>query len=184
MYLPIRYNSPVILTFSLLAVAIQLVTSTVAPGFTARWFALGASLDWQSVGDWWRLFSHVLGHGSWHRLFANMALLLLLGPILEQKYGHGRLLLLIAATAVVTGLINVVFSSTGIYGASGVVFMLLALVAMVDIRRGELPLTFVLVAILFVGYEFLGLLGMDRVSQFVHVFGAAVGVAAGLIFRR
>ena len=37
-------------------------------------------------------------------------LLLLVGPMVEEFYGSGRLLLMCAITAVVTGLVDMVFS--------------------------------------------------------------------------
>jgi membrane associated rhomboid family serine protease len=109
---------------------------------------------------------------------------LLLGPILEERYGSRRMLLMVLMTALATGLANALLFSTGLLGASGVVFMLIALISIVDLRAGVLPLTFVLVTVLFLGGEVLDMLRSDDVSQFAHLMGAAVGVAFGLLGRR
>ena len=34
-----------------------------------------------------RLFTHVLGHVDWEHFIGNMMYILLLGPMLEEKYG-------------------------------------------------------------------------------------------------
>ena len=58
---------------------------------------------------YFRLVSHVIGHGSWEHLLGNFAIILLIGPILEEKYGSGQLLWMIFFTALVTGLVNTFF---------------------------------------------------------------------------
>ena len=184
MAIRIRYNSPVILTFALAAMLVQVLDATIWRGLTYRWFAVGPHIDFGSVADWWRLFSHVLGHAGWQHLVSNLSLVLLLGPILEERYGSRRMLVMVLAVALATGLANALFFSTGLLGASGVVFMLIALISIVDLRAGVLPLTFVLVTVLFLGGELLDMLRSDDVSQFAHLLGAAVGVAFGFMGRR
>ena len=51
------------------------------------------------------------------RLFTTM--ILLLGPVLEERHGSGSLLVMIVITALVTGVINVAFLDTALLGASG-----------------------------------------------------------------
>ena len=56
-----------------------------------------------------RFFTHVLGHEGWEHFIGNASYLLLLGPMLEEKYGSKTLLEVIGITALATGLINYVF---------------------------------------------------------------------------
>lgn len=180
----IRYNAPVVLSFSLLAIFILILDATLLPRLTLRYFAVGGSVDWSSGGDWFRLFSHTLGHVNWAHLLTNLTLILLLGPILEEKYGSGAMLFTFLVTALITGLLNVWLFETGLLGASGIVFMLIVLASIVDIRAGEIPLTFVLVAIIFLGSEIVAALRDDDVSQMAHIVGGIIGALIGFVAKR
>lgn len=175
----IRYNAPVTLTYALAATAVMALDSTLLPGLTERYFTVGAAMSVTSVVDYLRLATHALGHASWEHLLGNFAFILLLGPILEEKYGSGSLLSMITITAVATGLLNVVFLTTGLLGASGVVFMMILLVSFTNIQGGEIPLTFILVLVLYLVREIVESLRVDSVSQFAHIVGGVMGSAFG-----
>jgi membrane associated rhomboid family serine protease len=177
----LQYNAPVILTFSLFAVGIHLL-NFVIPDVTIRFFVVPPRISLWSPLDYFRLFSHVLGHVSWSHLFGNITYVLLLGPILEEKYGSWPLLFMIAFTALFTGLLNVMFFSSGLLGASGIVFMLIILASIVDVKAGEIPLTFVLVAGIFIGTEILKAFSADSISQMAHIVGGSVGALFGFLF--
>lgn len=174
------YNAPVILTFAILAVGIFMVGQLI-PAFIGRYFLVRGSMNLLNPLDYFRLISHVLGHGSWQHLFGNLTLILLLGPILEEKYGSTPLLIMIVVTALVTGILNVVFFSSSLLGASGIVFMLIILVSIVDLEAGSIPLTFVLVVIIFLGGEFIDIFRNDNISQMSHIIGGAVGAFFGFV---
>ena len=73
-----------------------------------------------------RFFTHVLGHSGWDHFIGNMAYLLLLGPMLEEKYSSKKVLGVILVTAFVTALINyILFPQIAICGARGVVFAMI-----------------------------------------------------------
>ncbi len=88
---------------------------------------------------------------------------------------------MILITASVTGLINVLAFSTGLLGASGIVFMLIILVSIVDIKQGSVPLTFILVAGIFIGSEVVQAFRDDRISQMAHIAGGSMGAAFGFL---
>jgi predicted CoA-binding protein len=96
-----------------------------------------------------RLISHVLGHKNWAHVTANFSVILLIGPILEEKYGSARLIKMMLITALITGVLNAAFFTTGLLGASGLAFMMILLVSFTNHKEGEIPLTFVLVVVLF-----------------------------------
>ena len=179
----IRYNAPVVLSFSLAATAVMILTSV--GGDRVRWFFLvPGRMNWGDPVAYLQLFTHVLGHGSWQHLLSNLLVILLIGPLLEEKYGHARLGMMVLITAFVTGVLNILLFNTGLLGASGVAFMLIVLSSLVNVRRGELPLTFVLVVLLFVGAEVAAAARNDSVSQFAHIVGGACGAAFGLRGRK
>ncbi len=103
--------------------------------------------------SYWRLISHIAGHQDWVHLMSNFSFILLIGPILEEKYGSRRLLQMILFTALITGILNVIFFSTGLMGASGIVFMFIILSSFTNFRSGDVPLTFILIILLFLTKE-------------------------------
>ncbi len=176
----IQYNSPVVLSFALTCTAL-LIIDAVTGGAIAPFFTVGSTMHVADPVDWFRLFSHVLGHAGVQHLMGNMMLILLLGPMLEEKYGPIRLLGMIVATALITGLLNVLIFPGGLRGASGIAFMFILLSSVTNARRGYVPLTFVLVVVLYLGQEIWSGLGEDNVSQFAHIIGGLCGAAFGFL---
>ena len=177
--LRITYNAPVVLTFTLAAVVVFLVTRS---GEGAQsWFMAYPGFEY-GTHTYVGLFSHILGHQNWQHLIGNFTLILLLGPILEERWGSVSLLLMILLTALVTGLINATIASHPLLGASGVVFMMILLASMANVRAGEIPLTFIVIALVYLGGEIVGeVKGGDNVSHMGHLIGGVVGAIFGFI---
>lgn len=179
----IRYNAPVILTFTLLATAV-LIVDQITGSFVGRFFAAPPKFDGSSLFGYLRLLSYVLGHKNWLHLMSNFSIVLLIGPVLEEKYGSWPVLLMLVVTALATGILNVLFFSTGLMGASGIVFMLILLSSFTNIRSGEIPLTFILVVALFLAKEIINAFSEDNISQFAHILGGFCGSLFGFLFTR
>ena len=79
------------------------------------------------------------------------------------------------------GLINYIFFwKVALCGASGVVFAFILLTSFTSFREGELPLTFILVAVIFLGQQiFEGIMVQDNVSNLSHIIGGIVGAVCG-----
>lgn len=181
MALKIRYNAPVVLTFSLICTAIFFIDRPSGGALTNEWFTLHGNFSLARPGDWVTLFSYVIGHANIQHLLGNLTFILLLGPILEEKHGSRGLLIMMILTALITGILNLVLFSSGVLGASGIVFMFIILVSFSNVKQGEIPLTFILVLLLFVGKEVLMSLENDQVSQFGHILGGICGAFFGFI---
>ena len=177
----VQYNAPVVLTFALVSTVVLLL-GALLPGDVMAFFTVPGTM--RGALDVPRLFTHVLGHSGVMHLYGNMLLILLLGPILEEKYGSKRLLAMIFATAFITGLLNVLLFDTGLLGASGVVFMMILLSSITNVRDGMIPLTFLLVVGLWIGQEVWDAMGSDSVSQFAHIAGGACGAGFGFFGPR
>jgi membrane associated rhomboid family serine protease len=175
--LRITYNAPVVLTFALAAVLVFILMQT---GDAVKyWFVAHPRLD--DTSAYVGLFTHILGHANWQHLISNFMLILLLGPILEERHGSGPLLIMIAITALITGLANLVFSDGNLLGASGIVFMMILLASMANVRGGEIPLTFIAVAVIYMGGEIIKAFRDDHISQMAHLVGGIAGAAFGFI---
>jgi membrane associated rhomboid family serine protease len=178
----IRYNSPVILTFSLVAILVY-VLNALLPG-TRGLFILAPGFSFASPIWWVTLFSYVLGHAGLAHLVGNLSFILLVGPLVEEKYGAKRTLAMMALTALVTAVLQLLFFDEGLLGASGIVLMLIILSSWTNFKAGEIPLTFILVALLFLGREVIQAFRDDQISQFAHIIGGLSGGAFGLWFGR
>ena len=89
---------------------------------------------------------------------------------------------IIAVAAVVTGLFNLLFfAGTSTLGASGVVFAFILLSSITMREGGTIPLTFLLVALLYIGQQLLQVFQKDNISQLSHIVGGAVGTVAGFM---
>ncbi|MCL2093381.1 MAG: rhomboid family intramembrane serine protease [Treponema sp.] len=181
----IRYNAPTVLTFTFLSTLVLILSQTLIPSLTESWFAVPGRGDYSAgnIRNWVTLFTHVLGHANWPHLVSNFAFILLIGPILEEIYGSLSLLIMIGITALVTGALNVLFFSSGLLGASGIVFMMILLASFTNFNRGEIPLTFILVLVLYLGRELVSAFGAQDtngdVSQFAHIVGGFIGSLFG-----
>lgn len=106
-------------------------------------------------------------------------LFLLIGPIIEEKYGSLRLMAMIAVTALATSIINMLLLHKGILGASGIVFMLILLISFTNVEKGKIPITFILIFILYIGKEVLNSFHSNEISQFGHITGGICGSIFG-----
>ena len=181
----LQYNSPVVLSFFLVSLISLVLGKLPGGGTTAAFFSVyRASLA--SPFTYIRFFGHVLGHADLNHFMGNMLLLLVVGPPLEEKYGSGRLLTGICFTALVSGLLQFLcFPGTALLGASGVVFMLIMLASLSGMKEGKVPLTLILVAVLYLGQELYSMLFVsDNVANLMHLVGGACGTAFGFYLCR
>lgn len=181
----LQYNAPVVLSFALLSLGALLLDILTNGWTTTKLFCVYRSslLD---IFTYPRLFLHVLGHSSFEHYIGNMMMILVVGPPLEEKYGSRSLLLAIAFTALVSGMVQwIFFPGTGLLGASGIVFMMIVMSSFSGMKEGYIPLTLILVLVLYVGREVIdGVTLSDNVSQLTHIIGGLCGALFGMVVRR
>lgn len=178
----IVFNAPVILLFSLICFTLLVLGNTGTD--VINYVAAPPQVDFTSPRDLLSLITHVFGHANYQHFIGNLTFILLLGPIVEEKYGSANTIFMILVTAIVTGLLNALFFETGLIGASGIVFMLILLVSVTNVKKGEIPITFILVALLFIGKEVWQSMKADQVSQFAHIIGGICGSFLGFSLRK
>ena len=178
--LKITNNSPAVLGFVLLSFAVLILGIVTGRSSTQLLFMTYHSSLTNPL-TYLRFFTHVLGHNGWAHFIGNMSYILLLGPMLEEKYGAGKILEVIGITAFVTAIVNyILFPAVALCGASGVVFAFILLVSFTNVREGEIPITVILVALIFIGQQvYEGIFLRDNVSNLSHILGGVVGAVAG-----
>jgi len=186
----ITYNSPVILSFSLACAGILLTSIYIKD--LSPYLSLHGRFDWGSVGDYLNLFTYpfmhatssIPGQSDFGHFMGNFTIILLIGPVVEEKYGAKRLIMMMAITAVATGLISVIFTNNIILGSSGLAFMMIILGSFTNYSKGDLPLTFIIICVFFLGNEIIGSFQKDNISQFGHIAGGIIGAVFGFRYSR
>lgn len=183
--LKISFNSPVILGFTAICL-VALLMDFITSGAANKLFFSVYHSSLLNPLTYLRFFGHVVGHAGWEHFIGNIMLILIVGPLLEEKYGSMNILFVIMATALITGLINYIFfPDIRLLGASGVVFALILLSSFVSIKTGEIPMTFILVALIYLGQQIYdGFFVKDNISNLTHITGGVVGAGLGYILNR
>lgn len=181
----ILYNSPVILTFALLSL-LALALGKLTGGWTTQNLFCVYRSPLTDLLTYPRFFLHVLGNPDFAACCTNIVIMLAVGPMAEERFGSKRLLLAIAVTALVTGLVLwFFFPNAALMGASGVVFMLIVLASFAGVRGGTIPLTLILVLALYLGGEIVqAVTGEAGLQQLTHIAGGVVGVIFGFLSSR
>jgi len=177
----IDINSPVILWLTFIALAV-LIIDLITPLNMVMLFGARRT-SFLDPMQYLRLFTHVLVHSGISHYVGNFMMILAIGPMVEEKYGSDRLVFAIVITAFITGLFKVLlFPGVVLVGASGIVFMLILMASFTNIKQGRLPITVLLVAILYIGNEvMLGLFTVDNVSRISHIIGGLCGAVFGVV---
>ena len=183
--LKVTNNSRLVLGFTLLC-TIVLILNYATGGLTNR---LLFSVYRSSFADpltYIRFFGHVLGHANFEHFIGNIMLIVVIGPMLEEKYGSKDLLTIMVITAFVTGLFHFIFfPGVQLLGASGIVFTFILLASFTGYKGGSIPLTFIVVAILYIGNELYQCAFVnDNIANLTHIVGGLVGAFFGFILNK
>lgn len=179
------FNSPAVLGFTIICF-IALVLNWLTRGWAnnAVFSVYHSSL--LSPFTYVRMVGHVFGHANWEHFIGNIMLILVVGPLLEEKYGTSNLIFVMLTTALVTGIANYVFfPHAQLLGASGVVFAFILLSPFTGVKEGTVPVTLALVATIYIGgqiYE--GLFVRNNVSNLTHILGGVVGAGLGYVMHK
>ena len=176
----IVFNAPAVLAFSLLCL-ISLLLNLFTHGASNRLLFSVYRSSLANPLTYIRFFGHTLGHQGWEHLFGNIMYILILGPMLEEKYGSASMVFLMLVTAFVTGLLTYLFApGTAMCGASGIVFAMILLSSFTEFQEHTIPLTVILVAALYTGQQIYKAVTVGgNVAYGAHIVGGIVGMAIG-----
>lgn len=183
--LKITFNAPITLGFVIICFIATLL-GVISNGTITQTLFMTYHSSLTNPMTYLRFITHIFGHSGWSHFIGNASYILLLGPMLEEKYGSKVLLEIMGITAVVTGLVNYIFFwNVGLCGASGVVFAFIILASFTGFKEGEIPLTFILVAIIFIGQQvYEGIAVQDNISNMAHIVGGIVGAIVGYLLNK
>ena len=173
-----QYNSVLILTMFAISVG-ALILKKITNGKSDKLLFSSYRSALLNPLTYLRFFTHILGHSNWEHLINNYIIILLVGPMIEEKYGTMDLLLMILITAFVVGLFNFIRGGIKLKGSSCIVFMLIVLSSFSNIQAGKIPITFILIFIFYVFREIKDLKADDGISHTGHIIGALCGAVFG-----
>ena len=176
----IEYNSYVTLTMFFISLFV-LILGYITGGKSTNYLFSTERSSLLSIRTYIRLITHVLGHSNWRHLSSNYLIILLLGPMIEEKYGWLNYLIMILITTFITGVINSIISKNNLKGSSNIVFMLIVLSAFVNITSNRIPLTLVLVTLFYIVDEVIKIFKHDNIAHYGHITGAVCGLLFGFI---
>lgn len=176
------YNSVVVLSMFLISF-VEIILNSVTGGWLTDTLFSTERASLLNPFTYVRFITHSLGHRDWEHFSNNYMKILLLGPLIEEKYGMINLIIMLVITSVVIALVNFIKGKTNLCGASGICFMLIVLSSVVNISNHKVPLTFVLVIIFYIIDELVNIF-KDRksnISHSSHLIGALCGGAFGYL---
>ncbi|CAJ1381692.1 unnamed protein product [Effrenium voratum] len=194
------FNAPLTLWFEGLCLLVWALKLTKTPAcewpraarnkFIAELFRSPARFEAKHIGRYPltvpRLVLHIFGHGNWEHFLGNTTSLLLVLPMLEEKYKVRWLATISLLNAVVAAVVTMIMSEwTVVLGASGIVFqcMLLAVFSGRYHAPGDIPITFLLAVAVYIVPEVRAWGTDDGVSHTAHLVGGIVGAAAAFCAR-
>ncbi|MBP3773657.1 MAG: rhomboid family intramembrane serine protease [Treponema sp.] len=193
----VTYNAPVTLTFAIMCVLILLMNDFLLgkhliPALFTAPARIGTKIltesapknigfNYKNAFDYFRLFLHIFGHTDWNHLLGNFAFVLLLGPLMEERYGSKMVALMFVVTAFVTGVINVCLIPHPLLGASGIVFMLIILASITTLDKNVIPLSFIFVVAIYLGRELINAPKAENISTVAHIAGGLCGSMFGFL---
>ena len=183
--LKVVFDSPVVLVFSVVSAAVFVADLILKLNVSEKIFEChGAksvpAFDFKSALDYVKLVIYPLGGTNSTSFFLNTGFILLLGPVLEERYGSVMLALMIFITSLVGGVLTACVSTFGISGCGGIVFMMIILSVLSVFIKKQLPVSWVFIFALYLAFS---LFSGKKVSGFICIFGETqISIAFMYIF--
>ena len=177
------YNSKVILTYLFICIGAWFLNKLTRGKTNKLLFENYRSSPLNPL-TYIRLFTHCIGHKDLDHLIRNFLYILLVGPMIEEKYGSLNLIIMFLITSLAIALFNIVFTNYSVLGASGNVYMLIVLSSFTNLSEGKIPLTVIMILIFYVLGEIKGSLleHKSKVYHDGHLIGAICGLLFGIYF--
>lgn len=152
------FDSPVVLVFSVVSAVIFISDLILKLNLSEKIFECpGAksvpAFDFKSALSYVKLVIYPFGGENSTSFFLNIGFVLLLGPVLEERYGSIMLALMIFITSLVGGVLTACVSTFGIYGCGGIVFMMIILSVLSVFIKKQLPVSWIFIFALYLAFS-------------------------------
>ena len=152
------FDSPVVLVFSVVSTVIFISDLILKLNLSEKIFECpGAksvpAFDFKSALSYVKLVIYPFGGENSTSFFLNIGFILLLGPVLEERYGSIMLALMIFITSLVGGVLTACVSTFGISGCGGIVFMMIILSVLSVFIKKQLPVSWIFIFALYLAFS-------------------------------
>ena len=151
------YDTPATLTFAFICIGLfaadtLIFKNQLAANYLSSPTTAGGKLAFMASNplSYVRLITYAFGATSSSVLICNMIFILLLGPAMEERYGTVVIAIMTIVSILFSGVLNACFSKTSLTGCTAVIFIMIFLNSFVSLSKKKIPLSFVVVFILFV----------------------------------
>ncbi len=166
-----------------IAIFIVYIITVMYPEFVYSNFAMVSS---EALVKPWMFVTHIFLHGSLVHLASNLFALVLFGSILEKSVGSGKFLIIFFLAGIFSGFADLLFYTSAV-GASGAIFGVLGALAAIRPKLivwvMGIPMYMVVAVLIWALLDLAGFFYPDSIAHAAHLFGMALGVAAGLWMR-
>ena len=173
-----QYNSQVIITYFLISLTACFL-NYLSHGKSNKLLFTSYRSSPLNPLTYLRLFTHSIGHNNWDHFVSNFLIILLIGPMIEEKFGSLNLLIMLITTSLIVALVNILIHN---YISSNA-FMLIVLSSFANITQKKIPITLVLICLFYILTEIKKSI-FDRNKKIYysgHILGAVCGIVFGLI---
>lgn len=153
------YDSPVALSFAIITILLFVMNALVTKGridvfFYAPTNSGGAfPFNLKDVASYLRLVLYQFGYFDLSFLFADLIIILLLGQILEERYGSVIMGLMMFFSTLFSGVLNACFGKEKLCGAASIVIMMVFLNALTSISKKKVSVLSVATIVLVICRE-------------------------------
>ena len=180
------FNSPAAIIFSLISILVFALDFFIAKGKLLSFLFTCPgnknciiSFSVSNPLDYIRLFTRVFASESFSALLVNILFILILSPLMEERFGSVIVTLMMTFSALISGVINLVFSSLPAEGAGPLVFLLIALSALSSLTKKDIPLSWILVFVLYIVLRISRNMGLVKDYGFIQANMRTIADLAG-----
>jgi len=130
-----------------------------------------------------QLITHMFLHGSLQHIVFNMLALIVFGPDVERKYGEKNFIWFYLITGLICGISHLLFMGGAVVGASGALFGLMALYALINPNQKlylyfliPIKSKFIIGSIILFELYYVVIGQFDGISHIAHLTGAFAGL--------
>jgi len=179
--LKIVYDAPATLSFVFICIALFILDNLVfkqkISGFLMSPTVSNGHLPFNptKIGTYFRLISYSFGAASSTALIINMIFVLLMGPTMEERYGTVVIAIMMFVSALFAGVLNSCFCRYQLTGCEAIVFMMILLNSFLSLSKKKIPLSFVMIFILFILKDNLERNANGSIGIIINIAGGLCG---------
>lgn len=125
--------------------------------------------------SYFRLILYAFSASNFILLLSNLLFLLMLGPAMEERYGSVVIGIMTGVSVLFSGVLNACFCETSLRGCMPVIFMMIFLNSFMSFSKKKIPVSFILIFILYTAKETAGKKLSETVGLIICISGGLCG---------